>query len=158
MAARTPASRDKAANEKMVQAAVHWYQVAANAGVPAGQFKLANTYFAGVGAPRDPGQALLWYSRAAQQGLAPAQHAAGIMLMSGLAGTTDAVEGYKWLLLAERAGHPDSRVVREKAAEQLAEGDRKRAEALAQRFQPILERPINEGPVSLAVPRAPTSR
>ena len=43
------------------------------------------------------------------------------MLIGGVAGTADPVEGYKWLLLAERGGHPDSRVVREKAAEQIAE-------------------------------------
>ena len=108
MAARTPASRDKAANEKIVQSALSWYEVAANAGVPSAQFKLANAYFAGVGVPRDPAQAMLWYSRAAQQGLPQAQHALGIMLIGGVAGTADPVEGYKWLLLAEKGGHPDS--------------------------------------------------
>ena len=106
MAARTPASRDKAANEKVVQSALSWYQAAANAGVPSAQFKLANAYFAGVGVPRDPAQALLWYGRAAQQGLPQAQHAIGIMLIGGVAGTADPVEGYKWLLLAEQGGHP----------------------------------------------------
>ena len=107
MAARTPASRDKAANEKIVQSALSWYQAAANAGVPSAQFKLANAYFAGVGVPRDPAQALLWYGRAAQQGLPQAQHALGIMLIGGVAGTADPVEGYKWLLLAEKGGHPE---------------------------------------------------
>ena len=68
MAARTPATRDKAANEKVVQSALSWYQAAANGGVPSAQFKIANAYFAGVGLPRDPAQALLWYGRAAQQG------------------------------------------------------------------------------------------
>ena len=98
-----------------------WYEAAAKAGVPSAQFKLANAYFAGAGVPRDPAQALLWYGRAAQQGLPEAQHALGIMLIGGVAGTPDPVEGYKWLLLAERAGHPDTRVVREKAAEQIPE-------------------------------------
>lgn len=144
MAARTPASRDKAANEKVVQSALSWYQAAASAGVPSAQFKLANAYFAGVGAQRDPAQAVVWYSRAARQGLAPAQHALGIMLMGGIAGTKDPIEGYKWLILAERGGHPDSRGVREKAAEQIAEADRKRAEALAQSFTATPERPIDE--------------
>ena len=112
MAARTPASRDKAANEKVVQSALAWYEIAANAGVPSAQFKLANAYFAGVGVPHDAAQAQLWYSRAAQQGLPQAQHALGIMLMGGVAGTKDPVEGYKWLLLAERGGNQDSRAVR----------------------------------------------
>ena len=61
MAARTPATRDKAANEKVVQTAVSWYEAAARAGVPSAQFKLANAYFAGAGVARDPAQALLWY-------------------------------------------------------------------------------------------------
>jgi TPR repeat protein len=159
MAARTPATRDKATNEKIVQSALSWYQGAANAGVPSAQFKLANAYFAGVGVPRDPAQALLWYNRAAQQGLPQAQHAVGIMLIGGVAGTADPVEGYKWLLLAEKGGHPDSRVVREKAAEQIAEPDRKRAEALAQRFVPTSERPSDDGSTARAnPPRTPSNR
>jgi TPR repeat protein len=141
MAARTPASRDKAANEKVVKVALTWYEVAAAGGVPSAQFKLANAYFAGVGATRDPAQALLWYTRAAQQGLPQAQHAVGIMLLGGVTGAKDPVEGYKWLLLAERGGHPDSRVVREKSAEQISPADRQRAEALAQSFVPTPERP-----------------
>ena len=109
--------------------------------------------------PRDPAQALLWYGRAAQQGLPQAQHAIGIMLIGGVAGTADPVEGYKWLLLAEKGGHPDSRVVREKAAEQIAEADRKRAEALAQRFVPTSERPIDDGAAARAnLPRTPSNR
>lgn len=158
MAARTPATRDKAANEKIVQSALSWYQAAANGGVPSAQFKIANAYFAGVGLPRDPAQALLWYGRAAQQGLPQAQHALGIMLIGGVAGTPDPVEGYKWLLLAERGGNPDSRIVREKAAEQIAEPDRKRAETLAQRFTPTLERPIDEGPARINPAKAPSNR
>jgi len=71
------------------------------------QFKLANSYFAGVGVPRDPAQALLWYNRAAQQGLPQAQHAVGIMLIGGR-GRARPIRsrGYKWLLLAEKGGHP----------------------------------------------------
>lgn len=152
MAARTPAARDKATNEKIVQSALSWYQVAAHGGVPSAQFKLANAYFAGVGVPRDPAQALMWYSRAAQQGLPQAQHALGLMLISGAAGQSDPVEGYKWLVLAERGGHPDSKPAREKAGEQIGERDRKRAEVLAQSFKPALERPIDASPPRLVPP------
>ncbi len=70
MAARTPASRDKAANEKAVRTAITWYEAAAQAGVPSAQFKLANAYFAGAGVARDPQQALRWYQRAAGSGTA----------------------------------------------------------------------------------------
>lgn len=158
LAARTPASRDKAANERTVQMAVGWYELAAQGGVPSAQFKLGNAYFSGVGMARDPMQAMLWYSRAAQQGLPQAQHALGIMLIGGVAGAPDPVEGYKWLLLAEKAGNPDSRAVREKSAGQLAEKDRRQAEALAQRFTPTLERPIDDASVRAVVQKPASGR
>ncbi len=152
MAARTPASRDKAANEKAVRAAITWYEAAAQAGVPSAQFKLANAYFAGVGVARDPQQALRWYQRAAAQGQPEAEHALGIFLTGGLAGPPDAVEGYKWLLLADRAGMPDSKGVRQKAAEKTSAADRNRAEALASGFVAQPERPLNEGLPRLGPP------
>ena len=155
IAARTPASRDKAANTNAVRAAISWYEVAGQAGVPSAQFKLANAYFAGVGVTRDPQQAQQWYLRAAAQGVPEAQHALGIFLTGGIVGPADPVEGYKWLVLAERGGHPDSRVVREKAAEKLAERDRKRAEGLADKFIAQPERPSVEGPPRLGPPVHP---
>jgi len=158
LAAHTPASRDKAANEQVVKSALSWYEMAARGGVPSAQFKLANAYFAGVGLPRDPVQAQQWYTRAAQQGLPQAQHALGIMLLGGVAGAKDSVEGYKWLILAERGGNPDSKVVREKSAEQISEADRRRAEALAQTFTLTLERPIDEAPARPASARTTAPR
>jgi TPR repeat protein len=158
MAARTPASRDRAANERTVQTAVSWYEVAAHGGVPSAQFKLANAYFSGVGVARDPMQAMLWYSRAAQQGLPQAQHALGIMLIGGVTGAPDPIEGYKWLLLAEKAGNPDSRAVRDKSATQVSEKDRRQAETLAQRFTPTLERPIDDASARAVVQKPASGR
>lgn len=156
LVARTPATRDKAANEKIVEAAISWYRYAADAGVPSAQFKLANAYFAGAGVARDPAQALRWYARAAQQGLPEAEHALGIMTMGGVAGPADPVEGYKWLILADQGGHPDSRAVREKASEQISARDRQKAEALAKAFVPTLERPIADTAPTLAPAAAPS--
>ena len=51
------------------------------------------------------------------------------MLIGGVAGAPDPIEGYKWLLLAEKAGNPDSRAVREKSANQVSEKDRRQADA-----------------------------
>jgi TPR repeat protein len=147
--ARTPPSRDKAANEKVLQVAVSWYEAAAQAGVASAQLKLANAYVAGAGVARDPAQAQRWYFRAAQQGLPDAELALGLLFIGGVAGTADPAEGYKWLLIAERAGHPESRSVREKTAEQVPERDRKRAEALAQKFAAVPERPADELPPRL---------
>jgi len=155
IAARTPASRDKAANDKLLKLAIDWFEVAANAGVSSAQFKLANAYIAGAGVARDPVQARLWYSRAAQQGLTEAQNALGIMLIGGGGGPADPVEGYKWLAIAERGGHPDSRATREKITEQMPDRDRKRAEALAQKFVPTPEIPLDPAPPRLNPPQKP---
>lgn len=155
IAARTPASRDKAANDKILKLAINWFEVAANAGVSSAQFKLANAYIAGAGVTRDPVQARLWYSRAAQQGLTEAQNALGIMLIGGGGGPADPVEGYKWLVVAERGGQPDSRATREKITEQMPDRDRKRAEALAQKFVPTLETPLDPAPPRLNPPQKP---
>ncbi|TAJ24769.1 MAG: sel1 repeat family protein [Reyranella sp.] len=153
MLARAPATRDKAANEKMLKTAISWFEMAANSGVPSGQFKLANAYLAGSGVARDPGQAQFWYGRAAQQGLPEAQQALGVMLLTGTAGATDPVEAFKWLYLAERGGHPEARAVREKVGDKVPDRDRKKAEALAQAFKPISELPREESlPALVPVP------
>ena len=146
--ARMPATRDKEANKKLLAAAVTWYEGAANAGLTAGQFKLANAYLAGMCVTRDPQQAQQWYARAAAQGMPEAQQALGLFLTAGTAGPADPVEGYKWLLLAERGGIFDGQIVREKAGAKVTEPDRKRAEALADKFVAKPERPPGE-----AVPR-----
>lgn len=153
IAARTPASRDKAANDKILKLAINWFEVAANAGVASAQFKLANAYVAGAGVARDPVQARLWYSRAAQQGLTEAQNALGIMLIGGGGGPADPIEGYKWLVVAERGGHSESRAIREKTTEQMPDRDRKRADALAQKFVPTLETPLDPAPPRLNPPK-----
>jgi hypothetical protein len=67
----------------------------------------------------------------------------GVWLLGGLSGVSDPVEGYKWLLLAEAGGHPDSRAVRDKAGEKVSESDRRRAETLAASFKPVSERPLD---------------
>jgi len=155
ISARLAVSRDKAANASALKIAIAWYEAAAHAGVASAQFKLANAYLAGASVPRDPQQAQQWYVRAASQGLPEAQYALGIFLIGGVAGANDPIEGYKWLLLAERAGYVDSRIVREKAAEKVAEPDRRRAEALADRFAAQPERLPNDAAARFAAPARP---
>jgi uncharacterized protein len=155
LAARQAAASDKATKQQSLQAAVAWYQVAAQAGVPSAQLKLGNAYLAGAGVARDPNQAQQWYGRAAAQGAAEAQFALGLFLTAGAAGTADPVEGYKWLVLAERGGSPDAQAARGKAAEKLAEGDRRRAEALADKFVAQPERPLDQGAPRLGPPIKP---
>jgi hypothetical protein len=150
--ARMPATRDKATNQKLLQAAVTWYEGAANAGIPAGQFKLANAYLAGMGVKRDPQQAQQWYARAAAQGMPEAQQALGLFLIAGAAGTADPVEGYKWLVLAERGGALDGQNIREKAGTKVNEQGRKQAEALAEKFTAKLERTPGDSAPRLGPP------
>lgn len=135
-----------ATDEKTVQSAVAWYAIAANAGVASAQFKLGNAYYAGAGVTRDVAQAVIWYGRAARQGLPQAQHVLGILLMGKLTGTTDPVEGYKWLVLADRGDNAASHAARDKAAQQLSAADRQRGEDLAAAFTPTQERPAGETP------------
>ncbi|HEY6983578.1 tetratricopeptide repeat protein [Reyranella sp.] len=153
LTARRLAPRDKAANQKIMENAATWYRLAADAGVPSAQFKLANAYTAGSGVGRDLVQAAAWYGRAARQGLPQAQLALGILLLGGAGGAAEPVEGYKWLLLAERGGNAESHMVREKASGQIAPADRARAETLAAAFVPKLERPLGDGPPALARPQ-----
>ena len=152
LAASTASQRDKAGSAKVLQTAITWYDGAAQAGVASAQFKLATAYLAGTGVARDVPQALRWYTRAATQGLPVAQHALALFLIAGAAGAPDLVEGYKWLLLAERSGFPDSKAVREKLADKIAEPDRRRAEALADKFKAQPERVLEEVPPRLAPP------
>jgi TPR repeat protein len=51
----------------------------AAAGDSQAQFALANHYYRGDGVPQDYSQALLWYSKSANQGFAPAQTQLGSM-------------------------------------------------------------------------------
>jgi hypothetical protein len=59
------------------------------------------------------------------------------------------------LLLAERANYSDGQGAREKAAEQLPERERKRAEALAQKFVAAAERPADGLPPQLGTAGGP---
>jgi len=154
-AARLSVTRDKAARQSNLQLAVAWYEVAAVAGVPSAQFKLANAYLAGAGVARDPMQAQQWYVRAAAQGLPEAQYGLGLFLIGGVVGTADPFEGYKWLVLAERGGYADSQAAREKAGEKLSEADRRRAEALADKFVAQRERPSDDTAPRLVPPARP---
>jgi TPR repeat protein len=54
-------------------------RVSAAAGDAQAQFGLANHYYGGLGVPQDYRQALLWYSKSANQGFAPAQTKLGSM-------------------------------------------------------------------------------
>jgi hypothetical protein len=87
--------------------------------------------------------------------LPEAQYGLGLFLIGGVVGTADPFEGYKWLVLAERGGYADSQAAREKAGEKLSEADRRRAEALADKFVAQRERPSDDTAPRLVPPARP---
>jgi len=54
-------------------------RLSAAAGDPRARFAFADHYYRGLGAPQNYSQALLWYSKSANQGFAPAQTQLGSM-------------------------------------------------------------------------------
>jgi TPR repeat protein len=135
MSGRGDAARAAARN------AIHWYTLAADAGIAMAQFKLANALFSGAGIERDLARAEQWYARAARQGLADAQYVLGVWKTGGVAGTQDAAEGYMWLLLAERQGNSNAAKVRMRVMEKTSPEDMRKGEAAANAFRPHPERP-----------------
>lgn len=64
--------------------ALRWYQEAAEAGDPEGQFNVAVMFDAGLDTQaRDPVSAAIWYTRAAANGVARAQYNLGLMYQTG---------------------------------------------------------------------------
>ena len=78
---------------------------AENGGADA-QFKLAEMYYFGDGAPKSFPEALKWYTLAAEQGIADAQFRVGVMYDTGEGVTQDRVEAFKWFLLAAEQAKP----------------------------------------------------
>lgn len=85
--------------------AVRWYQEAAKAGDPAGQFKLGLLHAQGAGLPRDMAAAVKWFEQSAKQGFAGAQYNLGVCWEKGL-GTPERNygEALKWYQLAGEQG------------------------------------------------------
>ncbi|MBV9833215.1 MAG: sel1 repeat family protein [Alphaproteobacteria bacterium] len=133
-------SRTGRQQEEAAKSAASWYLRAAEAGVAIAQAKLGNCYFAGAGVPRDFPTAQRWYRRAANQGNADAQYVLGVWLSGGVAGTTDPVEGYRLLVLAERQGHSNAAKVRARAVEKLSPDQIQRGDQAALSFVPKPER------------------
>ena len=75
--------------------------VKAKQGDPVAQFRVANAYDSGSGAPRDGAEAMRWYLAAAEQGYAEAQNSVG----SGLQAEKKFVEARAWYEKAAAQNH-----------------------------------------------------
>lgn len=86
-----------------------WYLSAAEAGSVDAQDALAELYQMGQhGYPRDVQQAVLWATRAAEQGQASAQSRLGRLLLAGEGVSRDPVAGIRWVQLAAEQGYPSA--------------------------------------------------
>ena len=72
------------------------------------QLRLGKAYANGEGAPKDAGQAALWYRKAAEQGVAEAQYALGALYDAGNGVTKDTGEALEWYRKAAEQGHGDA--------------------------------------------------
>ena len=73
----------------------------ADAGDASAQYRLGFSYASGIGVEKNPAEAVRWYRKAAQQGLAMAQKNLAELLAGGVA--RNYVEAYKWYEIA----HPN---------------------------------------------------
>jgi TPR repeat protein len=62
-------------------------------------------YAMGQGVPRDYAEGLLWYRRAADQGVPSAQYNVGLIYANGLGVTADRVEARLWMEKAADGGN-----------------------------------------------------
>lgn len=72
------------------------------------QYQLGNSYFVGVGIAKNYGEAVRWFSKAANAGNAQAQSALGNMYLSGYGVPKDISEALKWWRKAAEQHNADA--------------------------------------------------
>jgi len=102
--------------------AVQFLRAAADSGLPAAQYALANAYRRGDGLDPDLLQALVWYEAAARQGLAQAQFALGEIKLLGLVDGPDLSGALGWLRKAAKQDYLAAQVAIEKMERDGAPG------------------------------------
>jgi len=100
------------------------------------QFNLGMIYDTGEGVTKDAAEAVKWYRKAADQGLAAAQFNLGVMYANGEGVTKDNMEAYKWLLLAGAKGDEMARKAIPKIELKLTSEQRAEGQKLAREFKP----------------------
>jgi uncharacterized protein len=76
----------------------------ANKGAPNSQFELGIMYYEGNSVPQDFNEAAKWFTKASEQGYAPAQYNLGVIYESDL-GVQDYNEAVKWYTKAAQQGY-----------------------------------------------------
>ena len=119
-AARPFLRRRTAAPAPNQEEAVRWYRAAAEAGVVAAQWIVAQNTFIGAWGPRDPEEAAAWFRRAAEAGHAGAQLQLGVMYCTADGVPRDLAEGTAWY---RRAAEQGERIAQYNFAVMLFRGD-----------------------------------
>lgn len=116
--------------------AMPWLLKAAEAGIPLAHELVGLEYAEGRYTPRDVDRARYHLGVAANAGLVNAQAALGALLGAAY-GVQNAMDAYKWLLLAAWAKHPGAAENLAAMESRLNEGERRSARAAAERFAPV---------------------
>ena len=83
-------------DQKKLEGAANWYQLAGNQGNPDAQYNLALLYGNGLGVPLDHSQSAAWLCKAAEKGHAEAQYHLGMLLTARQGVSQDFAEAAIW--------------------------------------------------------------
>lgn len=72
------------------------------------------SYEDGLGIAKNPGEAVKWYSKAAQQGVPERQYSLALMYIEGLGVTKNEAHAHFWLQKAANQGHGQAKDLLEK--------------------------------------------
>ncbi|MDP6526635.1 MAG: tetratricopeptide repeat protein, partial [Kiritimatiellia bacterium] len=98
------------------------------------QLKLGLTYSLGHGVAQDYAQALKWYRKAAEQGLAGAQYFLGASYYRGQGVAQDYAQALKWYNLAAAQGVETGAKWRDKVADKMTPDQVAEAQRLAREW------------------------
>jgi uncharacterized protein len=118
--------------------AATWYRKAAERGVLSAEFDLGVLYDLGEGMPQSYMDAIYWYTKAADAGYAPAMVNLGILYYNQQGVKRDLVQAYAWFARAEKLNEPRAGELFRTAAERMKPKEIKRAELVAQQWNPSL--------------------
>jgi uncharacterized protein len=93
--------RDGIGTARDPEKALSWYELG---GPHGGWAMIGEMYDRGDGVPRDPERAASYYRRAAETGEPVSMYRFGCVHAEGRVAAPDGVEGYMWLLLAQKVG------------------------------------------------------
>jgi localization factor PodJL len=91
--------------------------------------------FDGVGGPRNRPEALDWLTKAADRGLVDSQYNVARIYENGDEGVAaNAIQAYRWYMIAARAGDPQSQAAVDRLAPTIPAAARQTARAQAEAF------------------------